>query len=106
MAARAEEQYRRFASAWRVRPAQKRDAGAATGERLSGAEAPDARQADIPVTSSRASTTSRPRRAIHGRQPGSGTAQIVRMRARTISARPFGRHATMSHRLTRGSACR
>ena len=44
VAAGAEEQYRRFVSAWRVRPARERDAGAATGERLSGAEAPAARQ--------------------------------------------------------------
>lgn len=44
VAAGAEEQYRRFVSAWRVRPAQERDAGAATGERLSGAMAPAARQ--------------------------------------------------------------
>ena len=44
VAAGAEEQYRRFVSTWRVRPARERDAGAATGERLSGAEAPAARQ--------------------------------------------------------------
>jgi transposase len=44
VAAGAEEQYRRFVSAWRVRPAQERDAGAATGERPSGAMAPAARQ--------------------------------------------------------------
>ncbi len=44
VAAGAEEQYRRFVSAWRVRPAESRDADAATGERLSGAKAPAARQ--------------------------------------------------------------
>ena len=44
VAAGAEEQYRRFVAAWRVRPTRERDAGAANGERLSGAMAPAARQ--------------------------------------------------------------
>jgi len=44
VAAGAEEQYRRFVAAWRTRPPKAADAGAATGERLSGALAPAARQ--------------------------------------------------------------
>jgi transposase len=44
VAASAELEYRRFVSAWRVRPVRSRDADAATGERLSGAMAPAARQ--------------------------------------------------------------
>ena len=44
VAAGAEEQYRRFVSAWQVRPRRERDVGAAIGERLCGAMAPAARQ--------------------------------------------------------------